>query len=463
MLSTPISTGGPLSALTLVNGHDGTGRNRPQASHSRATPDFVQIMQEDAEAVAETLSARENPDAPMDLPPDLLTENEGRTAVAAPKEMDRPLTDIITGESTLSPGQGTIVAENVSAVEPLALSQNTDFARSAEHETRAAPGTVGILGKIARAPDQTSSPVPGQTQTNAALHGSASMQPAEATPSRAELLLAAGETAARGTGARAAPNASPEPNSGGTRLMHAAKPVVHAVAPHPVTSAAREGTSGTIGRNNIHHAPSSPIENAASSPSQPATPALLTSYPSRPFTTEATGADFSALNFEGGEPTLRLDLRGTATITPVNGPIPQSVLLRTDLPQHLAMQIASAVQKGRPERPVQLILHPAELGQVRISLSSTDGTVTVTVITERPETLDLMRRNIGTLAQEFQEIGYQQAQFAFGGGHSAPSGEQGPGNRDSGQDQGAMPDQMQERPQPATTAPLISDRLDLRL
>ena len=67
------------------------------------------------------------------------------------------------------------------------------------------------------------------------------------------------------------------------------------------------------------------------------------------------------------------------------------------------------------------------------------------------------------LAQEFQDIGYERAQFSFGDGHSAPSGQKTPDHRDPDRDQNAMPGHTLIVLPLDTTAPLISDRLDLRL
>ncbi|MBL4556368.1 MAG: flagellar hook-length control protein FliK [Rhodobacteraceae bacterium] len=52
--------------------------------------------------------------------------------------------------------------------------------------------------------------------------------------------------------------------------------------------------------------------------------------------------------------------------------------------------------------------------------------LTLTVNADRPETLDLMRRHIDTLAQDFAALGYRDLSFSFAGsgqGHAAPGGE----------------------------------------
>jgi flagellar hook-length control protein FliK len=84
-----------------------------------------------------------------------------------------------------------------------------------------------------------------------------------------------------------------------------------------------------------------------------------------------------------------------------------------DLPRHVAHQMAEAVHRNGGDRGVDLLLNPAELGRVRISLSPSDAGMTVQILADRPETLDLIRRNIDLLAQDFQSLGYEATDFAF--------------------------------------------------
>lgn len=95
-------------------------------------------------------------------------------------------------------------------------------------------------------------------------------------------------------------------------------------------------------------------------------------------------------------------------------------------PHHVVMQIAAAIGRGASgtDRVIDLMLNPEELGKVRLSLSQSDAGLSVSVLAERPETLDLLRRNIDLLAREFLDIGYQSAEFSFGheqlGAHQHP-------------------------------------------
>ncbi|PYF11951.1 flagellar hook-length control protein FliK [Rhodobacter viridis] len=86
---------------------------------------------------------------------------------------------------------------------------------------------------------------------------------------------------------------------------------------------------------------------------------------------------------------------------------------RAASPHAIAHQMSQALADAG-NRTVELTLSPEELGKVRMTLHSSDGTITVAVQAERPETLDLMRRNIDSLARDFREMGYSNVGFEFG-------------------------------------------------
>lgn len=85
---------------------------------------------------------------------------------------------------------------------------------------------------------------------------------------------------------------------------------------------------------------------------------------------------------------------------------------------HVLRQLHEAVARA-PDGPVEVALSPEELGRVRMTLHPVEHGITVTVQAERPETLDLMRRNIEMLARDFRALGYADVSFSFG----AESGE----------------------------------------
>lgn len=99
--------------------------------------------------------------------------------------------------------------------------------------------------------------------------------------------------------------------------------------------------------------------------------------------------------------------QGTAIATPQHQQLHQP-----HLPQHISAQICVAVEAS-DERGVEIRLDPEELGRLRIVLSPKDGGIVVTVFSEKPEVLDLMRRNTNQLETDFSDIGYDGASFSF--------------------------------------------------
>ncbi len=96
-------------------------------------------------------------------------------------------------------------------------------------------------------------------------------------------------------------------------------------------------------------------------------------------------------------------------------------MLQTDQPQamNVVRQVADAMRLTRGAG-VDIALSPEELGSVRLSLVGSDGQMNVVVQAERPETLDLMRRHIESLSQEFRAIGYGDVSFSFQSGGDSP-------------------------------------------
>ncbi|WP_299026858.1 flagellar hook-length control protein FliK [uncultured Sulfitobacter sp.] len=115
--------------------------------------------------------------------------------------------------------------------------------------------------------------------------------------------------------------------------------------------------------------------------------------------------------------------RTQATTTVATAP------LRADLAPHVARQLVEVMAQAA-HKPVEIALSPQELGRVRMSIVADDGTITVNIVAERPETIDLMRRYIDQLGQSFRSMGYDQINFAFGQGTQSDdqSGDGGSGD-----------------------------------
>ncbi|MEM6886511.1 MAG: flagellar hook-length control protein FliK [Pseudomonadota bacterium] len=94
---------------------------------------------------------------------------------------------------------------------------------------------------------------------------------------------------------------------------------------------------------------------------------------------------------------------------------------RAEVAGFVGRQMAEALQLSK-DQPIQVALSPKELGKVKLSIAFGDAGITINVMAERQETLDLMRRNIQDLAREFHGMGYASVDFAFSEGRSGDTG-----------------------------------------
>jgi len=91
-------------------------------------------------------------------------------------------------------------------------------------------------------------------------------------------------------------------------------------------------------------------------------------------------------------------------------------LPRPELTRHVLAQLTGAARMTA-DRPVELALSPEELGKVKLTMNTDGNAVSVAIMVERPETLDLLRRNIEILAREMRGVGFQDVSFSFSGSH----------------------------------------------
>jgi|GEM_PF-2073227 len=147
--------------------------------------------------------------------------------------------------------------------------------------------------------------------------------------------------------------------------------------------------------------------------------------------------------------------------------------MRHETAQQIARQIAERLPPANSPG-FDLALDPQELGHVRLKLVTVDGSSLLTIHAERPETLDLMRRHIGTLEQDLRAQGHESLTLRFSGGSNA-----GTGQWSAGQDQQGQPPRapasdsppgaaLHGSDTPGTPAPRSAalgalDHLDLRL
>jgi flagellar hook-length control protein FliK len=108
---------------------------------------------------------------------------------------------------------------------------------------------------------------------------------------------------------------------------------------------------------------------------------------------------------------LRFDVPLSESMTPA--PTQKTAPLHgADLPRHIAQQLHN-IARHMPERPVEISLNPEELGRVRMSVTTVGDTISIAVAVDRTDTLDLMRRHIDQMAQEFRALGFGDVAFSL--------------------------------------------------
>lgn len=101
---------------------------------------------------------------------------------------------------------------------------------------------------------------------------------------------------------------------------------------------------------------------------------------------------------------------GGASSTPARAAV--SADAGPQVARQIAAQISTAAAGGA-DRSIDVMLNPTELGRVRITLGPGDGGLIVNISADRPETLDMMRRHVDVLGQEFRDLGYGGTDFTF--------------------------------------------------
>jgi flagellar hook-length control protein FliK len=115
----------------------------------------------------------------------------------------------------------------------------------------------------------------------------------------------------------------------------------------------------------------------------------------------------------------------TPTVDAVKQEIPVQPLLKSEsppslvstqaavsMPKNVAIQLVQAAPTDGGQT-VEIALDPVELGKVRLTLQTSETGINVQILADRPETIDLLRRNMHLLEAEFDSIGYQDIGFEF--------------------------------------------------
>lgn len=125
----------------------------------------------------------------------------------------------------------------------------------------------------------------------------------------------------------------------------------------------------------------------------------------------------------------------TTTTSPMSAPV-----LSANAPQQVASQLADAVVKSS-NQITEVSLNPEELGRVRMVVSGGETQISVSILAERSETAELIRRHLDTLTQEFRQLGYKDINFSFGenGGRDSQKGHRADGAGSSDQQPSETP------------------------
>lgn len=146
----------------------------------------------------------------------------------------------------------------------------------------------------------------------------------------------------------------------------------------------------------------------------PLVPQGVTTHTQTAQTADKIAQTLSEQSTIGIEPTNNTDELPWET-RPTNAPNTAKTVSpapRAELPQHLSHTFAEALKRA-PDRPIEIALNPAELGRVRMIMSTSETGITVSVAADRGETLDLMRRSIDDLAKSLNDLGFEDVSFAF--------------------------------------------------
>lgn len=82
-------------------------------------------------------------------------------------------------------------------------------------------------------------------------------------------------------------------------------------------------------------------------------------------------------------------------------------------PEAISQQVVHVVVSHAEDR-AELLLQPAELGRLRFEFSHRGDAVQVTIMAERPETMDLLRRNVDQLLGDLRTAGFSGSELSFG-------------------------------------------------
>jgi flagellar hook-length control protein FliK len=140
--------------------------------------------------------------------------------------------------------------------------------------------------------------------------------------------------------------------------------------------------------------------------------------------------------------------------TNTNSPVPSTASTATapsstapPLPPATAPAIVlAATQSGAGI--VELVLTPADLGRLRFEITQTGDQMRIHLIVERPETLEMLRRNADQLLSEFRQAGYAGATLSFAQGGQGGQQQHPPPPSATAHQLPPLPEQQSTAPKP---------------
>ncbi|MDA7964565.1 flagellar hook-length control protein FliK [Ruegeria sp.] len=147
---------------------------------------------------------------------------------------------------------------------------------------------------------------------------------------------------------------------------------------------------------------------------------LVVNQPQPAGPVEVNPADLAPESLEEGEG-ITVTKTDSTFGTVREGAAPQTTgPARADIARAVAGQMAAVIAAKPGSGGVEIALSPEELGRVSITLNGREDGLHLTIAAERPETLDLMRRHIAVLTEEFQKLGYGDLSFDLGTSADTP-------------------------------------------
>lgn len=123
-------------------------------------------------------------------------------------------------------------------------------------------------------------------------------------------------------------------------------------------------------------------------------------------------------------------------------------------------QVLNAIGKST-NGAIIVALNPRELGRVRMSMTASETGFVVSIIAERAETLDIMRRHSDALMDEFRRFGFESPDLEFShGGSNFNPGSDGVTVMSNAE---AEPEQLSPAPQNTRSRPRETTGLDMRI